>query len=164
MTPGCQPWPLPPGANQDGSPTKNPPRLLRCRRAARLPSCRKCAWQKNLLQKRLLNFPLVKKSFFRLELPRVQYPDRPAIGSINAENSDAGGRHSQIEKSCLRVESRRIGQQPDGKRILERLFDFALSQRTIQLKRRTIPIELHNELIVNKTPMLCNYNVFTHWR
>jgi hypothetical protein len=114
------------------------------------------------LRERLVHFPLVKKSFLRLERARVQNADGAAVRPVNAENPEATGGHPQIEESRLHAKARRVGQEPHGERILKGLFNFPLSQRTIQLKGRIIPIELHNGSVVNRTPMQCDYNVFTH--
>src|SRR5208282_2991209 len=86
--------------------------------------------------------------------------------SIHTKDTDAAGGHAEVEKARLHAEPWRVRLQPDGKGILKGLFYFPLSQRTIQLKGRIAPIELHSELIVNKTPMhmQCLYIVFTHGR
>ncbi|HEX7576449.1 MAG TPA: hypothetical protein VF430_00265 [Verrucomicrobiae bacterium] len=110
----------------------------------------------------LIHFPLVKEPFLRFKRPAVQDPDELSIRPIHAENSNAARRHSQVEKTRLNAKPRRIRQQPDGKRIFKGLFNFPLGQRTIQLEGRIVPIKLHNELTVNRTPMQCLYNVFTH--
>jgi len=110
----------------------------------------------------LVQLALVKKTLFRFERAGVQNPDQPAIRPICAENSDAARRHAEIEKPGLSAEARRVGQQPDGERILKGLFYFPLSQRTTHFEGRIIPIKLHIGLIVNKTPMQCDYIVFTH--
>jgi hypothetical protein len=112
-------------------------------------------------RKRLVHFPLVKKTLLRLECSSMQNADGAAVRPIHAKNSNAACGHPQIKKSRLHAESRRVGQQPDGKGIFKRLFNFPLSQRTIHFKGRIIPIKLHNELIVCRTPMQCNYIVFT---
>jgi hypothetical protein len=111
---------------------------------------------------RLIHFPLVKKPFFRLKLPGLQDPGQPSVRPIHAQNSNAARRHAQVEKARLDAKPGRVRQQPDGKRIFKGLFNFPLGQRTIQLKGRIAPIKLHNELVVNRTPMQCIYNVFTH--
>ena len=113
------------------------------------------------LSQRLIHFPLVKKPLFRRKRPRVQYPDGTAVRPIHAENPDTAGGQSQIEEPRLNAEPWRVRQQPDGKGIFKRLFNFLLSQRTIHFKGRIIPIKLHNELIVCRTPMQCDYIVFT---
>jgi hypothetical protein len=113
------------------------------------------------LRERLVHFPLVEKSFFRLERTRVQNADGAAVRPVNAEDSESAGGHPQIEESRLHSKSRRVGQEPHGKRILKGLFNFPLSQRTIQLKGRIIPIKVHNGSVVNRTPMQCDYIVFT---
>src|SRR5208283_2062491 len=119
-----------------------------------------------LTGQRPVHFPLVKEPFFRLEHAGKQNADQPSVGPIHAEDSNAARRQAQVEKAGLHTEPRRVRQQPDGERILKGLFNFPLSQRTIQLKGRIVPIELHNELTVNKTPMhmQCLYIVFTHRR
>jgi hypothetical protein len=91
----------------------------------------------------------------------VQNADGAAVCPIHAENPDAAGGHSQIEKPRLHAKPRLVGQQPDGKRVFKGFFNFPLSQRTIHFKGRIIPIKLHGELIVFNTPMQCNYIVFT---
>jgi hypothetical protein len=119
--------------------------------------------ENDFLRKSLIHFPLVKKSFFRFKHAGMQNADQPAVRPIHAENSFATGRHPQVEETRLHAKPRRVRQQPHGKRIFKRLFNFPLIQRTIQLKWRIIPIELHNGgLIVNNSPMHCDYNVFTH--
>src|ERR1039457_4159146 len=113
-----------------------------------------------------VQFPLIKEPFFRFKSAGAQPPRHPAVGPIHAANSDPARRHSQAEKARLHAKSRRVRQQPNGKRILKGLFNFPLSQRTIQLKGRIVPIELHIEITVNRTlmPMQCLYIVFTHRR
>ena len=113
------------------------------------------------LRERLVHFSLVEKSFFRLEHAGVQDADGFSIRPIHAENADAARRHSKIEKARLKAEPRRVGQQPDCERVFKRLFNFPLIQRTIQIEGRIVPIELHIGLIVNNTPMQCDYIVFT---
>ena len=115
-------------------------------------------------RQRLVHFPLVKEPFFRLEHAGKQNADQPSVGPIYAEDSNSARRQAEVEKAGLHAEPRRVRQQPDGERILKGLFKLPLSQRTIQLKGRIVPIELHNELIVNSTPMQCVYIVFTHKR
>jgi hypothetical protein len=112
-------------------------------------------------RKRLVHFPLVKKTFFRRKRARVQNADGAAVRPIHAENPDAACGHSQIEEPRLHAKPRRIGQQPDGKRVFKGFLNFPLSQRTIHFKGQIIPIKLHGELIVFNTPMQCNYIVFT---
>src|ERR1043166_3523270 len=116
------------------------------------------------LRQRLVHFSLVKKSFFGLEGPGVQHADLFSVGAIDAENADPAGGHTDVEKSCLDRKPRRIGQQLDRERVLERFFDFLQRQRTIEIEGRIIPIKLHTiGLIVYVTPMQCLYIVFTHW-
>src|SRR5271154_1018669 len=100
--------------------------------------------ENDFLRQRLIHFPLVKKSFFRLERPRVQDADGFSVGAIHAGNPNATCRHSEVEKARLNAESRRVRQQPHSERILKRFLNFPLSQRTVQLERRIVPIELHN--------------------
>ncbi|HVU08763.1 MAG TPA: hypothetical protein VHG89_09495, partial [Verrucomicrobiae bacterium] len=109
------------------------------------------------MQKVLVNLTLIKKSFFRLKNPCAQNPNQTAVGPINAKNTNAARRHSQIKKTRLHAEPGRVGQQSNCERVFKGFFNFPLSQRTIRFKRRVIPIELHNELAVNKTPMQCIY-------
>src|SRR5665213_426332 len=66
-------------------------------------------------RKRLFHFPLIKKPFLRLERARVQNTDGTAVRPIHADDSDAAGGHSEIEKSRLHAKARRVGQQPHGK-------------------------------------------------
>jgi hypothetical protein len=110
---------------------------------------------------RLVHFSLVKKPLFRLERTGVQNPDQPSVCPIHAENPDPAGGHSQIKKTRLNRKPRRVGQEPDGKRIFKGFLDFPLGQRTIQLKGRIVPIKLHGELVVIDAPIQCLYIVFT---
>jgi hypothetical protein len=120
--------------------------------------------ENNFLRERLIHFSLVEKSLLRLERTGVQDADGFSIRPIHAENPDASRRHSKVEKARLKAEPRRVGQQPDCERILKRLFNFPLIQRTIQIEWRIVPIELHIGLIVNNAPMQCGYIVFTLWQ
>src|SRR5580698_303811 len=43
--------------------------------------------EKDFLRKRLVHFPLVKKSFFRLKHAGMQNADQSTVGPIHAENS-----------------------------------------------------------------------------
>jgi len=58
------------------------------------------------------HFSLIEKSFLRLERARAHNAGHAAIRPVNTENADAARRHSQIEKTRLHAEARRIGQQP----------------------------------------------------
>src|ERR1035441_8537483 len=91
----------------------------------------------------------------------LQPPNQPPVGAIDAHDADATRRHAEVEKPRLHAEPRRVGHQPHGKCVFKGLLNFPLIQRT-KLKRRVIPIELHNGSVVNKSPMQCEYNVFTH--
>src|ERR1019366_6214438 len=113
------------------------------------------------LGKSLPHFALVEETFFRLKRPRKHHPDLPSVGAIDAHDADATRRHAEVEKPRLHAEPRRVGHQPHGKCVFKGLLNFPLIQRT-KLKRRVIPIELHNGSVVNKSPMQCEYNVFTH--
>src|SRR6185295_13018684 len=118
----------------------------------------------NSLRQRLIHFFLVEESFFRLERPRMYHPNLLAVRAVHTENPGSVCGHSQVEKPRLNRKPPRVRQQPHCKRILKGFFHFPLTQRTIQLEGRVIPIELHIELVVNNSPMQCIYYVFTHWR
>src|SRR6266576_1645681 len=50
------------------------------------------------LRECLVQLPLIKKSFFGLERPRVNHPNLFSISSIHAENPDSACGHAQIEE------------------------------------------------------------------
>jgi len=66
-------------------------------------------------------------------------------------------------KTWPEARTRRIRQQPDRERVLERFLDFLQRQRAIEIEGRIIPIKLHIGwiVIVISTPMQCLYIVFT---
>jgi hypothetical protein len=114
------------------------------------------------LQQCLIHFPLIEKPLLRFEWPRADDPDLLPVGAINTEHPHPSGGHSQIEETRLNRKTRRIRQYPQRKRILERFFYLPLGQRAIEIEGRIIPIKLHIELFVNRSPMQCLYKVFTH--
>jgi len=111
----------------------------------------------------MVQFPLIKEPFFRFKNTGVQHPrHRPLVRYTLKIPTPPADMPRLKKRACTpnRGESGNSRWQTDP----QRLFNFPLSQRTIQLKGRIIPIELHIELIVNRTPMQCLYIVFTHKR
>jgi hypothetical protein len=114
------------------------------------------------MSQRLVHFLLVEEAFLRLEWAGEDHPDLATVGAVNTEYAGSICTNAQVKKPCLDREPRRIGQEPHRERILEGFFDFPQSQRAVKIEGRISPIELHVGLIVNKTPILCVYIVFTH--
>src|SRR5688572_25432191 len=151
----------PSSAHPPRSPTKSLPPLLRYRRSAPLPNYSR-ATLANLGQG-LVQLTLIKKLFLGSEQTRANNAKLAAIRSIYTKNTESTRTSAEVKIPRLHSKPARVRQQPNRKRIFERLFHVPRSQRTIPLERRILPVELHRERLNGLAPPIHGiYNVITH--
>src|SRR5436190_23455426 len=115
------------------------PRPVRYRTTALHPN-----WKRySCLSKGLIDFALVEEFFLRFKGTGVNDPESLAVRAVNTEHADPAGRNAEIHITSLNRKTRRTGQQPYRKRILEGFLDFLQRKRGIQVKRRIVPVKVH---------------------
>src|ERR1051326_2461289 len=106
----------------------------------------RCSSSAFLLCQRLVQFTLIKVLFLRIERSRVDHSNLFAVSAIHTEHTHAAQGPAQVKEPRLHRKPRRIRQQLDRKRVLERLLNLPRRQRTIPFRGRVVPIKLHFEL------------------